>query len=244
MKEQLIMQLKTQINDLERFTKYLQGEVTTESLACTCACPVHIQNSQGSTNSRDRTSANVESRSNTHMGLAKKIAEILQLYITSQSYCRSAKLQRDWKKDAFSWRDLRTRLDIAVEYVLEVLTESELRKKDLGPDVNYNSDSDTSKPHSSSKVTMAVRKHLVICLRDLMQHGSTNDTTSTSIVPFIGCFPSKSSHKSSSIHPWEIILKYYEIKNGQYYVSCPAQKLSQSFNLDFLSKKMASAKQV
>lgn len=241
MKEQLIMQLKTQINDLERFTKYLQGEVTTESLACTCACPVHLQHSQGS---KERKSANLESRANSHMGMAKKIAEILQLYITSQTYCGSTNLQSSWKKDVYSWRDLRTRLDIAVEYVLEELTESELRRKDPSPDLYYNSDSDTSKPHSSAKVTLAVRKHLVICLRDLLQHGSTDDNTSTSIVPFIGCFASKSSHKISSIHPWEIILKYYEIKNGQYYVSCPAQKLSQSFNLDFLSRKMASAKQV
>jgi hypothetical protein len=40
MKEQLVDQLKTQIQDLERFIQYLHGEGTWEG-SCNCACPKH-----------------------------------------------------------------------------------------------------------------------------------------------------------------------------------------------------------
>ena len=40
MKEQLVDQLKTQIQDLERFIQYLHGEGTWDG-NCTCACPKH-----------------------------------------------------------------------------------------------------------------------------------------------------------------------------------------------------------
>lgn len=47
------------------------------------------------------------------------------------------------------------------------------------------------------------------------------------------------------MHAWELILKYYETKNGDYFNSTPARKLSQSFNLDIEGcKSSVSNKQV
>ena len=46
------------------------------------------------------------------------------------------------------------------------------------------------------------------------------------------------------MHAWELILKYYELKNGERYNSTPARKLSQSFNLDIVGGTAISNKQV
>jgi hypothetical protein len=47
-----------------------------------------------------------------------------------------------------------------------------------------------------------------------------------------------------NMHAWELILKYYELKNGERYNSTPARKLSQSFNLDIIGGTAISNKQV
>lgn len=68
---------------------------------------------------------------------------------------------------------------------------------------------------------------------------------STSVVPFVDCLHPKINNSKSSMHAWELILKYYEIKNGDYFNSTPARKLSQSFNLDIEGcKSSISYKQV
>jgi RUN domain-containing protein 1 len=68
---------------------------------------------------------------------------------------------------------------------------------------------------------------------------------STSVVPFVDCLHPKMNNSKSSMHAWELILKYYEIKNGDYFNSTPARKLSQSFNLDIEGcKSSVSYKQV
>jgi hypothetical protein len=46
------------------------------------------------------------------------------------------------------------------------------------------------------------------------------------------------------MHAWELVLKYYELKNGERYNSTPARKLSQSFNLDIVGGTAISNKQV
>jgi len=66
---------------------------------------------------------------------------------------------------------------------------------------------------------------------------------SASVVPFIGCFAQLNT-SGKSMHAWELILKYYELKNGDRYNSTPARKLSQSFNLDIVGGTAISNKQV
>ena len=67
-----------------------------------------------------------------------------------------------------------------------------------------------------------------------------------SLVPFIGCFPVRgpSASRLHSMHAWELILRYYEMKNGESYNSTPARKLSQSFNLELVGGVAVSNKQV
>lgn len=248
MKEQLITQLKTQITDLERFISYLHGEVSAETLACTCACPVHTNGSAQAYNSKKSFQKNsIEENSATSLSTFRKVVTLLHMYVMSQMGCSSQRSQRTRKKDGlYGWRDLRTRLDIAVEHVLETIAESEhcSSRGSMHEDMAYNSDSDSAANQYDAKVTLAVRKHLAICIRDLMQHGTSADATVNSVVPFVSCFAQRTYSPSNLMHAWEIVLKYYEIKNGHRYNSSPAQKLSQSFNLDMNEGQMTSSKQV
>lgn len=244
MKEQLVTQLKTQIADLERFINYLQGEVSPESLACTCACPVHTSDARSSSHGRrsfENRSKDDEARTET-LHTIKKAVALLHMFALSQLGCSSDQSRRNVKKNnTRSWRDLRTRLDIAVEHVLAQIAEA---NSDNADENNYTSDSDSPTTQYSAKLTSAVRKHLAISIRDLLHHGLSSDSQVSSVVPFIGCFPQRNSTSPNSMHVWELILRYYEIKNGHRYNSSPAQKLSQSFNLDLAGGSTASSKQV
>ncbi|XP_015599015.1 RUN domain-containing protein 1 [Cephus cinctus] len=255
MKEQLVSQLKTQIVDLERFINYLQGEVSTDSLACTCACPVHTSGSAAASSyagrSFQRRPLEEEDRTKT-LNTVRKVMALLHMFLMSQLGCGSERIRRNFKKNSmYNWRDLRARLDIAVEHVLETVSESNSQEQededeavdDNDNDNDYTSDSDSPSSRCDAKLTSAVRKHLAVCIRDLMQHGLTFDRRATSVVPFVGCFPQRGPTSSSSMHAWELILKYYEIKNGHRYNSSPAQKLSQSFNLDLVGESSVSSKQ-
>ncbi|XP_050461633.1 RUN domain-containing protein 1 [Cataglyphis hispanica] len=268
MKEQLVSQLKTQVADLERFINYLQGEVSTETLACTCACPVHAGSSSGSYGAKrrfDRGRGPIEgdassaSRTRT-LNTVRKVVALLHMFLISQLGCGSERVRRNFggkKNPVHNWRDLRTRLDIAVEHVLETIAEMSQRQQrrpadddeedddDIDDNENdYTSDSDSAS-HANARLTSAVRKHLAISIRDLVQHGLTADVTrsGSSVVPFVGCFPQRNVTSANFMHVWELILKYYEIKNGRRYNSSPAQKLSQSFNLDLAAGRIASSKQ-
>lgn len=265
MKEQLVSQLKTQITDLERFINYLQGEVSTETLACTCACPVHAGGGGGSSTGSSGASSYGKRYFNgkpvegddraRSLNTVRKVVALLHMFLMSQLGCGSEHVRRNFKKNpVHNWRDLRTRLDIAVEHVLETIVETQRRSEDeeeeeedddvVDNENDYASDSDSSS-HANAKLTSAVRKHLAISIRDLMQHGLSSDVLrTTSVVPFVGCFPQRSVSSSNFMHAWELILKYYEIKNGRRYNSSPAQKLSQSFNLDLAAGRIASSKQV
>ncbi|XP_066583721.1 RUN domain-containing protein 1 isoform X1 [Prorops nasuta] len=244
MKEQLVIQLKTQITDLERFINYLQGEVSIETLACTCACPVHTNGSASSSHTKrtDKKSMEEHNRVNA-LNTVRKVVALLHMFLMSQLGCSSERVRKNFKKNSlYNWKELRTRLDFAVEHVLETIKETEHISVDIDYE-NYSSDSDSPVSRCSAKLTSAVRKHLAMSIRDLVQHGLMLDARTNSLVPFVGCFPQRTPTTTNLMHAWELILKYYEIKNGHLYNSSPVQKLSQSFNLDLGGGRSTSAKQ-
>lgn len=106
------------------------------------------------------------------------------------------------------------------------------------------------------EITTMIRKHFAVTLQRLMEHGLREDVRSTSsLVPFIGCFARRSADASGDsfeygsdeeqrqMHVWELILEYYYIKNGDKFNETPARKLSQSFNLDIAGTMSTSNKQ-
>uniref|UniRef100_A0A6E8VI17 RUN domain-containing protein n=1 Tax=Anopheles coluzzii TaxID=1518534 RepID=A0A6E8VI17_ANOCL len=55
--------------------------------------------------------------------------------------------------------------------------------------------------------------------------------------------PQFDSNNKDEMHVWELLLVYYNIKNGDRYNSTPARKLSESFNLDIVDGRPLSNKQ-
>jgi hypothetical protein len=114
------------------------------------------------------------------------------------------------------------------------------------------SKSDELKSLNIELITL-VRKKLAVTLQKLVQHGLRSVRESRHLVPFIGCFYNNLQMNQQSreypeddvkdMHAWELILEYYHLKNGDYYTETPAQKLSQSFNLD-IGDGLTSNKQV
>lgn len=114
------------------------------------------------------------------------------------------------------------------------------------------SKSDELKALNIELITL-VRKKFAVTLQKLVQHGLRSVNETRHLVPFIGCFANLQVNGErreypdedyTEMHAWELILEYYNLKNGNFYTETPAQKLSQSFNLDIVGEGLTSNKQV
>lgn len=134
------------------------------------------------------------------------------------------------------WGDLRAQLEVAINEVLDFYKEKNLHYTDLNSEdgsEDFISLGDTAfvinNYFAYEQMTVLVRKHLSIALRNLIQHGLTGgngsfDHHNSSLAPSndavgslfgLGCFSTKSATpiiKSRPAHVWELILYYYEIK--------------------------------
>ncbi|KAK7868724.1 hypothetical protein R5R35_002529 [Gryllus longicercus] len=247
MKEHLVTQLKTQISDLERFIEFLQGEgtpdVPSKRKDCVCKCAIHGNHSSTVSSAKRKSTLkhDEEIRAET-INIMKKAATLLQMFAAMQFGCGSDHFRKNSLKKTMKanhWGDLRARLEMAVNRVLELVANP------IKPlDSDYASDSDDGQVlMCNAQLTHAVRKQLTSSIRDLMQHGLMAVGQSVSVVPFMGCFPHIGHGGNKPMHAWELILKYYEMKNGEKYNSTPARKLSQSFNLDIVGGTAISNKQ-
>lgn len=240
MKEHLVNQLKTQVADLERFIEFLQNDVL-ECKSCAC-CQHHSTAKQKFTDSTGRELKD-------SINMVKRAASLLQMFALLQFGCgdiKTSSVPHHFRKNDLKnpmkvnhWGDVRARLQIAVSHILDLV---EIDHEMSG---DYRSDTDESPSVACNvKLTYAVRKHLAMSLRDLVQHGLTSNLEQqNSLVPFMGCFSRKSHYIEDSMHAWELIMMYYTIKNGEQYNTTPARKLSQSFNLDIVGGTVVSNKQ-
>lgn len=114
------------------------------------------------------------------------------------------------------------------------------------------SKSDELKSLNIELITL-VRKKFAVTLQKLVQHGLRSVNETRHLVPFIGCFANfqvngetrdYAEEDYTEMHAWELILEYYNLKNGDYYTETPAQKLSQSFNLEITGEGLTTNKQV
>ncbi|XP_059469249.1 RUN domain-containing protein 1 [Neocloeon triangulifer] len=261
MKETLVAQLKTQIVDLERFIDFLQGEAPAFKGAkkdCPCKCAKNIKPTLTNSSeknkkasfpgkfpkiSTDFPSSEDEMREKT-INIMKKMSDLLQMFAVTQFGCGSeaAFRKNSLKKTtkANHWGDMRARLEMAVGHILLLASGHD----SFPLESDYTSDTeDAPVVMCNEELTTAVRKELAISLRDLIQHGLMPIGQSVSLVPFIGCFPQRSHSAGKMMHAWELILKYYELKNGETFNSTPARKLSQSFNLDLSGNSSTSNKE-
>ncbi|KAF2879176.1 hypothetical protein ILUMI_26994 [Ignelater luminosus] len=230
MKEQLVTQLKIQVADLERFIQHLQNnnnnynnDNKVDSI-CKCGCVLN-------------TSTKKPLKTKDTMNIIKRLATFLHMFSLlylgySPQYYNKGSLNH--------WGDLRARLEIAIAKVLEAIKTSET--DEISEQQSYTSNNESFYVVNNIKVTTAVRKYLATCIRDLMQHGACKEIPVYRLVPFINCFKQKFKASESPIHAWEIVLKYYHLKNGEQFNSSPTTKLSQSFDLDITGESGKSNK--
>ncbi|KAL3209296.1 hypothetical protein MRX96_009287 [Rhipicephalus microplus] len=258
MKEQLVSQLKTQITDLERFIQFIQGEGSDGKPRCTCNCPVHGKpdtlHSETSSECFASTRkykdqlrrAHKESQEAQNKILRRMLA-LLHMFALTQFGCGRRNFQRNIMKrtpkgnhwgeycdEDYIDVDLRACLELAINQVLELVGKQESQCVDS----DYTSDSeDAPAVLCNEKLTSAVRKRSGNCSARL----DAAWLDGAAFVP-LGCFTLRSASAPALLHAWDLILKYYEIKNGAQYNASPARKLSESFNLDIVASTMETPK--
>ncbi|KAJ6647188.1 RUN domain-containing protein 1 [Pseudolycoriella hygida] len=218
-----------------------------------------------------------------------KAAALLNIFAVTQFGCGSNNFQKNSLKKTTKgnhWGDLRAQIEVDVQEIISLVTTMQttsnhssktmVNSKQPTAQDSSNSDSDDGHRYDTSddddatnvlrlELIAMVRKKFSVTLQKLIEHGLREDTpTSTSLVPFIGCFSHPNLRKSfrkfndesdgnagyngsdeddRPMHVWELILEYYYMKNGDKFNSTPARKLSQSFNLDIAGSASASNKQ-
>ncbi|XP_058812692.1 RUN domain-containing protein 1 [Topomyia yanbarensis] len=228
MKEQLVSQLKTQIQDLERFIHFLQtnekaeikkrflqqqelakaeaadrAEAQERAKARSLAASQRESESQKTTD--DTPSSRKESLNSKAFGLMDKASTYLQMFALSQFNCGSEKNRESFQRNMMKrskencWGDIRAKLEMDVQEVVSLAIETQ---EDVQPTETASECGDW-RPASSRKsyeLTMIVRKHLAKTIQGLMQHGLRGiSENSGSIVPFIsGCFSGGGYHQQQS----------------------------------------------
>ena len=239
-KDEIISKLQAHIEDMQKFIKLMKNEELKNS-----KLPTETKNvgkSEKFEKNFSRSKSNDDLRSET-INLMRKASTLIQIFTVSQFGCSPNTNRRYEGKSSPNvthWGNLRARLEMSVDGVLHLVSRDRLSHNMID---NYDSESEEGGiVINDAPLTTAVRRHLAINLRDLLHHGLTGPE-STSLVPIIGCFPVRRSSTSRATHIWELILRYYDLNDGDRFNSTPARKLSQSFNLDIVGGTAITNKQ-
>ncbi|XP_022826980.1 RUN domain-containing protein 1 [Spodoptera litura] len=239
-KDEIISKLQAHIEDMQKFIKLMKNE----ELKNTKVTPEtkNVGKSEKFDKNFSKSKSNDDLRAET-INLMRKASTLIQIFTVSQFGCSPNTNRRHEGKSSTivtHWGNLRARLEMSVDGVLHLVSRD--RPSHTMVD-NYDSESEEGGIIiNDAPLTTAVRRHLAINLRDLLHHGLTGPE-STSLVPIIGCFPVRRSSSSRATHIWEVILRYYDLNDGDRFNSTPARKLSQSFNLDIVGGTAITNKQ-
>lgn len=170
--------------------------------------------------------------------LVQRALAVLQIFALSQLGCSAGTMaSKAWPPaDAASdYGPLLNKLEGAVERVRLLASRLQPVAQDE-PVVSYSSSSATPPAAPSGprhELIVAVRKDLSLALRDLLAHGlyAPSEGMSLVLAPISCLLPFSGSSQQASLHPWELLVKYYHSKNGPAFAESPARQLSQSFSL-------------
>ncbi|TRY70760.1 hypothetical protein TCAL_04878 [Tigriopus californicus] len=186
---------------------------------------------------RSRTKSEQEEIRQQTVSILQKAMAVLQLTTISQFGCGAEQFSKNTLKRTTKGKhygDLRARLELAVDHMLDACSTVEcLTDTDCSTSMASEAEAQPEYLMASPQVTSIARKELAPAIRDLIQHGLIQTSSSSSIVPFMTCMSNRSSAKNRSIlHAWDIILHFYRMKQGPEFNSAPQRKLSASFGLD------------
>ncbi|XP_063828414.1 RUN domain-containing protein 1 [Ostrinia nubilalis] len=239
-KDEIISKLQTHIDDMQKFIKVMKSEELKSNVnSKPDTKKVRSENFEKNFN---RNKSNDDLRTET-INLMRKASTLIQIFTVSQFGCSPNTNKRYERKSSTivtHWGNLRAKLEMSIDAVLHLVSRDRPSHSMID---SYDSESEEGGVIiNDAPLTTAVRRHLAVNLRDLLQHGLVGPESS-SLVPLIGCFPVRRSSSSRTTHVWELILRYYELNDGDRFNSTPARKLSQSFNLDIVGGTAITNKQ-
>lgn len=238
-KEEIIGKLQAHIDDMQKFIKLMKNEDVNHTKTKPKE-PRNMGKSESFEKNFTRNKVNDELKAET-INLMRKASTLIQIFTVSQFGCSpnsNKKYDRKSSTIVTHWGNLRAKLEMSIDAVLHIVS----RERSSIPDSYDSEEEESGIVINDAPLTTAVRRHLAVNLRDLLQHGLVSPE-STSLVPIIGCFPVRRTSSSKSLHVWELILRYYELNDGDKFNSTPARKLSQSFNLDIVGGTAITNKQ-
>lgn len=239
-KDEIISKLQTHIEDMQKFIKLMKNEELKGTSKIPEPKKVKTENSFDKNFNKHKMNDDLKAET---INLMRKASTLIQIFTVSQFGCSPNTNKRHERKSSTivtHWGNLRAKLEMSIESVVNMVSRDRSSQSLID---NYDSESEEGGIIiNDAPLTTAVRRHLAVNLRDLLQHGLTGPD-STSLVPIIGCFPVRRSSSSRSSHIWELILRYYELNDGDRFNSTPARKLSQSFNLDIVGGMAITNKQ-
>ncbi|KAG6453850.1 hypothetical protein O3G_MSEX008354 [Manduca sexta] len=238
-KDEIISKLQTHIEDMQKFIQLMKNEDLNNSKSKPEAKNIKSEKFEKTFN---KSKNNDDLRAET-INLMRKASTLIQIFTVSQFGCSANTNKRFERKSSTivtHWGNLRAKLEMSIDAVLHLVSRERSSQAIID---SYDSESEEGGVViNDAPLTTAVRRHLAVNLRDLLQHGLTGPESS-SLVPIIGCFPVRRSSTSRSLHIWELILRYYDLNDGDHFNSTPARKLSQSFNLDIVGGTAITNKQ-
>ncbi|KAL9694480.1 hypothetical protein quinque_013765 [Culex quinquefasciatus] len=201
MKEKLVSQLKTQIQDLERFISFLQtnekeeikkrflqqqelaraeaeGRAEAQERAKLRSVTAQQNQSESGTRSRstdDRQTTRRESLNSKAFGLMDKASTILQMFALSQFNCGSERNRETFQRNMMKRSKENCWGDVRAKLeidVQEVVSLAMDMQKDLQlSETASECGGETRGNKKNYELTMIVRKHLAKTIQGLMQHG-------------------------------------------------------------------------
>ncbi|KAK5984199.1 RUN domain-containing protein 1 [Trichostrongylus colubriformis] len=237
-KQHLVEQLQTQIIDLERFVSYLQKENSS-----TDASPAKA----------------ISSSQFTSFASKPKSTSFFGLVGGSSQHFQKNQLKNTLRGNHYG--DERARLQLAVDATLRVMEKytllniespsgnEELQELDLVSDEVFE--------RSEEEVVSVVRRQLCPSLKALLEHGMLSETVTHRSLPSslgFGCFVAKNGSTYTLVsldskatplqHIWDVVLYFYDSRNGRELSEAPVRKLSQSFKLENVAGKSITSKQI
>ncbi len=116
---------------------------------------------------------------------------------------------------------MRANLEVAINKVIRIynntIAVSRLKNFKINSTSALTESDDETMNECPNELIRAVRKDLACSLRDLMQHGlvETIHGGNNSLVPLVGCFVVRSKENQTQLHVWDLIMKYYNMKQGK-----------------------------
>ncbi|XP_026752667.2 RUN domain-containing protein 1 [Galleria mellonella] len=239
-KDEIISKLQIHVEDMQKFISLMKSEELRDN-GKTKTEPKKV-NSQNFEKNFHKNKVNDDLKTET-INLMRKASTLIQIFTVSQFGCSpnsSKSFDRKSSTIVTHWGNLRAKLEMSIDAVLHLVSRDRSSHSIID---SYDSESEEGGiTINDAPLTTAVRRHLAVNLRDLLHHGLVGPESS-SLVPIIGCFPVRRSSASQAPHIWELILRYYELNDGDRFNSTPARKLSQSFNLDIVGGTAITNKQ-